>query len=94
MLNKLPLGIWPAKSAAAVGPDKRFVAELIGTLEVDVEVPELEAVDVLEFVPCREAIWAFTRLSARWLAMPARPVARLASAVVKVDESAFTSFNC
>lgn len=84
MLNKLPLGTWPAKRATAVVPDRRFVAELTGTLEAELDVPEfdaleldapeLEAVDVLELLACAEAIWAFTRLSACWLAMPARPV--------------------
>jgi hypothetical protein len=70
MLNKLPLAIRPAKSAAAVGPDRRFVAELTGTLEAELDAPgfdapKLDAVEVLDPFPWIEAIWAFTRFSAR-----------------------------
>jgi hypothetical protein len=77
MLNRLPLGSCPARSAAAVTLDDRFVAELTGPLGVGVEVddPPEEAVEAfVPLLPWREAICALTRLRACWLAMLAKPV--------------------
>ena len=52
MLNRLPLGSCPARSAAAVTLDDRFVAELTGPLGVDFEVdaPPEDAVEVFELL--------------------------------------------
>jgi len=53
------------------------VAELTGRLGVDVALgdPPDDAVELFELpLPWRAAICELTRLSARWLAMPANPV--------------------